>query len=177
MGNDFISRCLVPQDRVFEGIDAHLGGIVGYGLNEYFDFQILCNRLNFGARFLFFAERGLRHGFDDIAVDVDEACVVSGIGWIRHVFGVLLPLSWPVVAGVWGLCFVFCFSELDVCALICPPGFTTLPVRTFSLMHYGPGRMSAALSVLSVAVVLAGACLTWWLYCRGRRMLDARNRV
>lgn len=126
------------------------------------------------ARFLFFAERGFGAALADIEASVEEAAHVFGVPWWRQVTGILLPLLWPAVVGLWGLTFVLCMGELDATALVCPPGATPLPVRVFSLMHYGPGRLVAALSVITVGVILACAALTATLYAKGRRVRDAR---
>ncbi len=133
--------------------------------------------LGCAARFLFFAQCGFNSALDDLHAGIDEPSIAGGYSWWRHMFGVLLPLSWPVLVGVWGLSFILCLGELDVSVLVCPPGFTTLPVRTFSLMHYGPGRMVAALSVLTTAMIIICAGATALIYSRGKKALNARNRV
>jgi len=79
------------------------------------------------------------------------------------------------VVAVWGLCFLFSFAEVDASVLLCPPGRTTLPVRLFSLMHYGPGRYVAALSVLTVIIILAAAAVIAKIYLATQERTDARR--
>ncbi len=125
------------------------------------------------ARFLFFAQRAFDAALSDVHASLEEAAFVSGVPWWRQVGCILLPLMWPVVIGIWGLSFVLCMGELDATALVCPPGVTTLPVRIFSLMHYGPSRLVAALSVITVIVILACAGVTAAVYAKGKRMRHA----
>lgn len=86
---------------------------------------------------------------------MEDAARVVGISQSRTLLSVTLPLLAPALAGGWCVAFLLAFTELDVAALTYPPGMTTLPVRVFSLLHYGPSGMTAALNVLVSAVVLA----------------------
>ena len=126
-------------------------------------------------RFLFFAHHGVGAALRDLHPNLEEAASVAGVTWWRQATGILLPLIRPSVVAVWGLCFLFSIRELDATVLVCPPGTTTLPVRLFTLMHYGPSRLVAALSVMTAAMILLGAAVTASVYSRTRRVLDARN--
>jgi iron(III) transport system permease protein len=126
-------------------------------------------------RFLFFAHHGVAAALRDLHPSLEEAASVAGVTWWRQATGILLPLVRPSVVAVWGLCLLFSIRELDATVLVCPPGSTTLPVRLFTLMHYGPSRLVAALSVMTALMILLGAAVTALVYSMTRRMLDARN--
>jgi iron(III) transport system permease protein len=128
------------------------------------------------ARFTFFAERGVSAALSELQPRLTEAAYVFGIPWWRQATGILLPLTWPVTFGVWGLGFVFSMGEIDATALLCPPGRTTLTMRIFSLMHYGPSPMVAALSVMVVALILLSGGSVALLYARSARVVAARTR-
>lgn len=119
------------------------------------------------ARFLFFAQRGFDAAMADIDTHMEEAAVVAGVPWRRRLTGILLPLLWPVVAGVWGLSFILCMGELDATSLVCPPGAILLSVRVHSLMHYGPNSLAAALSVITTLVILVCAAITALVFTKG----------
>jgi iron(III) transport system permease protein len=127
------------------------------------------------ARFLFFAHQGLTGAFRDLHPCLEEAAVAAGAPWWRHVTGIFIPLLRPTLVALWGLGFIFSFRELDAAVLVTPPGRTPLPVRLFTLMHYGPSRLVAALSVLTVAVILGGGIATMTVYNRWRRLLIERG--
>ena len=80
-----------------------------------------------------------------------------------------MPLMLPALIGVWGLGFVFSLAEVDAIILVYPPGLTTLGVRLFSLMHYGPSSTVAALSVINVVMVLGGATLLAYMHALARK--------
>lgn len=126
------------------------------------------------ARYLFFVQRAFVSAFSEIAGSVEEAAYMAGVPWWRTLSEILLPILWPAVVGMWGFSFVLCMGELDAVALVCPPGVTTLAVRVHSLMHYGPSSMAAALSVVSVAVVLLSAAITAAVYRKGMQVRHAR---
>ncbi|MCP4640675.1 MAG: iron ABC transporter permease [bacterium] len=124
------------------------------------------------ARYAFFAHHGATTAFKAIHPRLDEAAAVAGASWWRHALGIRLPLAGPALVGVWGLAFVFSLREVDAAVLVTPPGTPPLSVRLFSLMHYGPDRFVAALSLLTVTLVLAVSGVSLWLYTRWRRVLD-----
>jgi iron(III) transport system permease protein len=129
------------------------------------------------SRFLFFAHQGTGAAMRDLHASLEEAASVAGVPWWRQVMSVLIPILRPWLFGVWALGFLFSLRELDATVLVCPPGSTTLPVRLFTLMHYGPSRIVAALSVITAFMILFGGALTATVYSKTRNVLDARYRV
>ncbi len=85
---------------------------------------------------------------------MEEAAQTVGVGWLRRVFGILLPLVRPGLVAAWLVSFLFCLRDLGVTMLVYPAGGDTLPVRTFTLMANGAPGMIAALCVLLVATAL-----------------------
>ena len=66
--------------------------------------------------------------------------------------------------GIGGLlAFIFSFNELTMMVLVSPPGVSTLPVRLFSTVHYGPDSLLAALSLWQVIFLLLPVSLLVWL--------------
>jgi len=112
------------------------------------------------ARFLFVGIAGTEAALGRLKPALGEAAALSGASWYRQALGIDLPLSLPWLAGVWGLSFLLAFGEVDATLLVMPPGVTTLPVRIFGLMHYGPSELVAALSITIAGVVATGAALT-----------------
>lgn len=127
------------------------------------------------ARFIFFAYQGMSSSLSELDAGLEEAAAVHGVAPWRARLGVVVPLMRPALAAVWGLGFVFSMREVDAAVLVTPPGPPPAAVRLFTLMHYGPSRLVAALSLVTVAVILAGAACTLFLHKRWGRMTDARN--
>jgi iron(III) transport system permease protein len=128
-----------------------------------------------GARFLFLAYLILRAAMDAVSEQLEEAAAVTGVSWSRRFAFILLPLVLPAVVAVWGLGFLLAFSELDATVLVCPPGSTTLPVRLFTMMHYGPSQTVAALSVVIMAVMLTGSLVVYALVRTRKALRHARH--
>lgn len=131
--------------------------------------------LGCAARFFVFAFAGAVAGTRRMDARLDEAGAVAGVPWIGRVTGIALPLLSPHLAAVWGLVFVLTIGEVDTSVLVCPPGQTTLAIRLFSLMHYGPDSYVAALSLLTVAIVFAVAACAAIGYGRLRAWTHARS--
>lgn len=127
------------------------------------------------ARFLFVGIAGTDAALGRLKPELAEAAALSGASWQRRALGVELPLCLPWLAGVWGLSFLLAFGEVDATLLVMPPGVTTLPVRIFGLMHYGPSQLVAALSVTIAGVMAAGAVLTAAACLYVRRRLYGRR--
>ncbi len=122
-------------------------------------------------RYLVFAHHGTAAALADLHPNMEEAARVHGIPWHRQVTGIVFPLVLPTLIGVWGLGFVLSLAEVDAIILVYPPGFTTLGVRLFSLMHYGPSSTVAALCLINVFMVLGGAALLAYVYQRAYRSI------
>lgn len=120
-------------------------------------------------RYIVFAHHGMAAGMADLNPNMEEAAVVHGIPWRQQVTGIVVPLVAPSLVGVWGLGFLLSSAELDAIILVYPPGFTTLSVRVFSLMHYGPSSTVAALCVINAIMVLAGAALAAFGYAHASK--------
>jgi len=109
------------------------------------------------ARHLVFPHLGLRSAFRQLPPRIEEAAAVHGVRAWRRTFHLVLPLMAPSLALWWSLLFILAWGELDTAVLVAPPGWPPVSVRLFSLMHYGPSSMVAALSLVSTLFALAGA--------------------
>jgi iron(III) transport system permease protein len=127
------------------------------------------------ARYCYLAHVGFTAAMRDLHPSLDEAAVLAGVPWYRRLIGIVVPLLWPALAAAWGLGFLFAVREVDATVLVCPPGVTTLPVRLFTLMHYGPSSDVAALSLLTVALILIGAAMTAVAYNQAKRIVNERH--
>lgn len=127
-------------------------------------------------RYLFFAWIAATAALAAIPAAADEAAAANGIPWQRRLLGIHLPLSLPALAAIWGLGFVLALRDLDTAVLVAPPGWTPLSVRLFGLMHYGPSSFVAALSVITVLVLMAGA-LAAALACKALQRIGGSIHV
>jgi iron(III) transport system permease protein len=86
----------------------------------------------------------------------DAARVDGASPWqeFRHV---VLPLSWPIVLFAALAVTVLSLGELGAGKLVETPGSVTFAHELFSQMHYGTGRDVAALCLLLLVPVVAGA--------------------
>ncbi|MFC1734823.1 ABC transporter permease [Candidatus Hydrogenedentota bacterium] len=126
-------------------------------------------------RFLLFTYFGLSANLAEVHPSLEEVAAVSGVPWIKRVTGLLIPLTRPTLVAVWGIGFVLCLGEIDASVLVCPPGFSTVSVRLYTLMHYGPSSTVAALSVITVALVLTMAAVTAGGYLKMRKAFHERR--
>ncbi|MEW6096315.1 MAG: iron ABC transporter permease [bacterium] len=110
--------------------------------------------LAYVARFIPFSVKALSSSFRQLDSSLEEAAVVSGISWRRTMTGIVIPLVKQGLFTAWLLAFVLCMGELAASILVCPAGSTTLPVRIFTLMHYGPDKLVAALCVILISIIL-----------------------
>jgi ABC-type spermidine/putrescine transport system permease subunit II len=86
----------------------------------------------------------------------DAARVDGASPWqeLRHV---VFPLAWPVVLFAALAVMVLSLGELGAGKLVETPGSVTFAHELFSQMHYGTGRDVAALCLLLLIPVVAGA--------------------
>ncbi len=90
-----------------------------------------------------------------LPLQYEESGHLSGRGRAAIIRGIIFPLIKPGVYGALLLTFIFCFSELDTAVLTYPPGMETIPVRIFSLLHYGTHETVAALCLWQIIIIIA----------------------
>jgi len=101
----------------------------------------------------------------------EAAAATCGAGYLRRLFGVVVPESWRALAGAWLLGAVFCLRDVETAILVYPPGGETLPVRIFTLEANGPEPSVAALALFHVA--LTAVVLAAMAVLLGRREAQA----
>jgi iron(III) transport system permease protein len=116
--------------------------------------------LAYCARFLCFAFIAAQAVLDRQPKQYHEAAILSGVPWTSRVLRIDLPVLAPTLLAVAGFVFVMSLREIDAAVLVAPPGSSTVGLRIFSLMHYGPSRLVAALCVLTSLLILLGAAGT-----------------
>jgi iron(III) transport system permease protein len=84
----------------------------------------------------------------------EEASAVSGAGWLRTMWRIVLPQMRIGLLAAWVLAFVLAFGELGVSILVAPPGEATLPIRVYTLIANTPSSHVAALALLQSVVIL-----------------------
>jgi iron(III) transport system permease protein len=111
--------------------------------------------LGYIARFIPFVVRSIGSNLKQIHVSLEEAALQTGGSWLRRVSGIVLPLCRPGIIAGWCLAYIFSAGELGTTLLVTPPGEATLPIRIYTLMHYGANQLVAALCIMLIALTLA----------------------
>ncbi len=74
-------------------------------------------------------------------------------------FAIILPMQWRKWMLVLGVLFFLVLSEITTTVLLVPPGFETIIVKIYNLMHYGDYETIAFLSLLQTTFILVGLSL------------------
>jgi iron(III) transport system permease protein len=151
-------------DVLFVGLFAVPSTIVGVGLISLWnrpgplgmvygtDAMLL---LGYSARFLPVAALAVAASARYVPISHEEAAAVSGAGWLRTMWRIVLPQMRMGLAAAWVIAFVLAFGELGVSILVAPPGEATLPVRVYTLIANTPPSHLAALALLQAGVIFA----------------------
>ena len=94
----------------------------------------------------------------------EEMAQVDRSSFLQTMIYVYVPLVFKPLLGVWLLTMLWCLGDLDVSILICPPGPTTLPIRLFTMMHYGIYADVAATCLLLISTISVCAAGMLLLY-------------
>lgn len=105
-------------------------------------------------RFVPFTIRILAGGFKQLHPNMEEAAVLEGHSSMKIITKILAPLNRQGLLAGWAICFIFCMGELGTTLLVVPAGVETLSNKVFTLLHYGVGRLTSALSVVLVFITL-----------------------
>jgi len=110
--------------------------------------------LGYLARFLPVAALVLAAVVRYVPVSHEEAASVSGAGWVRSMWRIVLPQMRLGVLATWVVVFILAFGELGVSILVAPPGASTLPIRVYTIIANTPPSQVAALALLQTGVVV-----------------------
>lgn len=98
---------------------------------------------------------------------VEDAARVDGCDGPALAWHIYRPLLLRDIAVAWLVVLILCFGEVGTTVLLAPPGWPTVSVRAFTLLHFGVYRDLAVLALLSVAAILLPWALLWGLLRRG----------
>ncbi|HDH41575.1 MAG TPA: iron ABC transporter permease [Candidatus Altiarchaeales archaeon] len=115
--------------------------------------------IGYTARFLPFVTKTLSPFFEQIHPSIEESALLSGSSFPRILHRILLPLMKPGIISSWVVGFVLSVRELSVTLLVSPAGFQTLPVRIYTLMHYGAPEMVSSLSLILIFLIITPVIL------------------
>lgn len=84
----------------------------------------------------------------------EQMAIADGATLRDVLFRVYLPICARPFAVSAVIVFLWCLGDLDTSLIVCPPGTTTLPIRMFTMLHYGVyGEVAIACLMLVVTVV------------------------
>jgi iron(III) transport system permease protein len=106
------------------------------------------------ARFFVLAVKPVVAGFQQLDPRLDEAARVAGAGFAMRAGTIFFPVLTPVALAGGLIVFLTAFNELTVSALLWSAGTETLGVVIFNLEDSGLPTLAAAVSVVSIAVML-----------------------
>jgi ABC-type Fe3+ transport system permease subunit len=104
-------------------------------------------------KYLFVGWLGFSFALRSVRQEYKDAAQVFGLSGWRQFSTITLPLIAPYIAGTGAVVFLLVLGEVDSLLLVSPPGFTTVPVRVYGLMHYGPSELVSSMAVLMVLVI------------------------
>jgi iron(III) transport system permease protein len=157
-----VGRLRQGVDILFVVLFAVPSTIVGVGLiglwNRSGPFSALYGTsamlvLGYLARFIPITALALAASIRYVPVSHEEAAAVSGAGWLRTMWRIVLPQIRLGLAAAWVIAFVLVFGELGVSILVAPPGEATLPIRVYTIVANTPSSHVAALALLQTAVI------------------------
>jgi iron(III) transport system permease protein len=83
----------------------------------------------------------------------------------RRFFTIILPIQWKKWLIIFGILFFLILNEITTTVLLVPPGFETIIVKIYNLMHYGDLETVTFLSLMQIILILAG--LSFFILTRG----------
>ncbi len=146
----FIVLFAVPSTIVGVGLIGLWNRPGPFGALYGTDFMLI---LGYLARFVPVSALAIAASIRSVPVSHEEASSVSGAGWFRTMWRIVLPQIRPALAASWVIVFVLAFGELGVSILVAPPGDATLPIRIYTIIANTPPSHVAALALLQTGVI------------------------
>lgn len=112
-------------------------------------------------RFLPFAFIVCYAGIKSLDPKLEEAYSLSTANIAARFYNIIIPLLKPALITAFSICFIFSIGEVGATLLVVPPGVETLPIRIYSLLHYGADEIVASLCLGLVALsLICGLAIT-----------------
>jgi iron(III) transport system permease protein len=92
------------------------------------------------------------HGWRTIPSEVLEAAAIDGAGAPARFFRVAAPMRRSTLVAAWLASFTVACGDLAASILVMPPGVSTVPTRTFGLLHSGVFDQVAGLCLVNIVV-------------------------
>ncbi len=105
------------------------------------------------ARFSAFGVRTMESNIAQIHKNLEEYADLICGSWVKKFQKIIIPLSWPGILAAWGICFSLSMGELGTTLLVTPAGEATLPIRIYTLMHYGAHKLVCSLCVILIVII------------------------
>ncbi len=103
----------------------------------------------------------------------EQMAIADGATLRDVLFKVYLPICAKPLAVSTVVVFLWCLGDLDTSLIVCPPGTTTLPIRMFTMLHYGVYGEVAIACLMLVATIIG--CLALAVGLIGRDNIWRRN--
>lgn len=110
------------------------------------------------ARFIPFAIQIVSARLGQIDPGLHEVACFCKSGVLRRWYCIDFPLMRQGIVVCWIITFIFCTGELGATLLVIPPGYGTVSLKIYSLMHYGAGPLVAALALILISANLLVSC-------------------
>ena len=121
-----------------------------------------------------FAIQPAQRGFEAIAKEIREAAACCGLGPVKSMWKVELPLAWPGLMTAMILTFAHTLGEFGIVLMVggSIPGETkTIAIAIYDRVQAFDGRGAAIMSAVLLTISLFTITLTFWLSARvGRRV-------
>lgn len=102
--------------------------------------------------------------------DQIENAQLDQVGPWQRMFEFGFRQHWQLFFGIWLLIAAICFSELSASQMVLPPGIETVAQVSLGKLHAGVNETTAALSLLTIGLVVAIALPAWIIGRRGIRL-------
>lgn len=115
-----------------------------------------------------------------LAPSLGDAARLQGVGRLRRLVSIVLPLIFLSVVTAFVLTFIRTVFELPISQLLVPDSGSPMPPVVIRLFDHDGGGLASALSLASMLAAGGGAALVWtlatkWVPGRGLRLTQARR--
>lgn len=111
----------------------------------------------FSVKYIPFGMRFASPALLQIGKELEEASSMSGAGWFRTFYRVVLPLMAVSLTGAFLYIFLLSMKELSVALLLYTPGTQLISVQIYTLWTQGQISELAAFGVITTAALILGA--------------------
>ncbi len=104
--------------------------------------------LGYIGKYSFISAKIIRNSLKQIPKSMEDAAKIQGVGYIKRILKIVIPLIFPAIYAAFIINFLFCLGDLGTTIMVYPPGTEIMPIKVFTIMANAPDSLTSSMALI-----------------------------